>query len=231
MTPGFPGWRTALLVAWLAACSACAGQRVRLEPGPVEPLDKAGLLNFPQSYRMVHRVRLNVRGRSMDFIGYLAVSGDCLRALAIMEVGGEMFDLLACAGEMTVLKNPGRVPLTPLKRGILRELACIFATAPAASVAQGAGGHDNDRLTIKVKTPVPGGDGRKSDPERVELLLFQNERLYSRVEIASFRTLDGWPYPVPDRFTLKNTHWGYEMQVELLRMDMRPIEKRVFSER
>jgi hypothetical protein len=231
MTPRLPRWRTVLLAAWLAACSACAGQRYRLEPGPVEPFDKTQLLNFPESYRMVHRVRLNVRGRSMDFIGYLAVSGDCLRALAIMEVGGEMFDLLACAGKMTVLKNPGRVPLTPLRRGILRELACIFTPLPAASSAPGAGGHDNDRLTIKVKMQAPGAAGGKTDPERVELLLFQSERLYSRVEIGSFRTVDGWPHPVPDRFTLKNTHWGYEMQVELLRMDLRPIEKRVFSER
>jgi hypothetical protein len=28
---------------------------------------------------------------------------------------------------------------------------------------------------------------------------------------------------------LRNRHWGYVMEVELLRMDMRPVEKKVFS--
>jgi hypothetical protein len=231
MTRRLRGWRTGLLVAWLAACSACCGQRVRLEPGPGEPLAGAGALKFPGSFRMVQRVRLSVRGRGMDFIGYLAVSGDCLRALAMMEVGGVMFDLLGCAGKMTVLKNPGRVPPTPLKRGILRELACIFAPAPPASAVPGADGRGNERLTSTLKTSAPEAGGEISGAKPVELLLFENGRLYSRIEIASFRTIAGWPHPIPDRFTLKNLHWGYEMQVELLRMDMRPIENRVFSER
>jgi hypothetical protein len=231
MNPRLPGWQRVLLVVWLVAGSACAGQRFQLATGPAQTLNKAELLNFPESYRMVHRVRLSVRGRSMDFIGYLAVNGACLRAVALMEIGGEMFDLLACAGKMSVLKNPGRVPLAPLKRGILRELTCIFAPAPYASAAPGAGGDENERITIKVKSPAPGAGKGNTNQDLVELQLFQNDRLFSQVEISSFRIVDGWPHPVPDRFTLKNMHWGYELKVELLRMDMRPIAKLVFSER
>jgi hypothetical protein len=132
---------------------------------------------------------------------------------------------------MNVLKNPGRVPLKPLQRGIMRELACIFAQAASPSAAPGAGGDDNETITIKARGPAPGAGQPTTDKDRVELLLFQNGRLFSQVEISSFRTVDGWPHPVPDRFTLKNTHWGYELKVELLRMDMRPIAKLVFSER
>ncbi len=229
MTIRLPGWQRVLLFACLAACSACASHRYRLETGLFQPLDRTEVLNFPESYRLVQRVRLSVRGRSFDFIGYLAVSGGCLRGIALMEVGGEMFDLLACAGKTYVLKNPGRVPRAPLTRGIMRELACLFATVPSASPA--ADGGDNERLTMKVKGPLPGVDKRMADPGRVELLLFENDRVFSEIEISSFRTMDGWPHPVPGKFTLKNKCWGYEMRVELLRMDMRPIEKQVFSER
>lgn len=231
MNPRLPGWQRVLLVAWLAACSACAGQRYQLGTDPARTLNNAELLNFPESFRMVHRVRLNVWGRSMDFIGYLAVSGACLRAVALMEVGGEMFDLLACAGQMNVLKNPGRVPLKPLQRGIMRELTCIFARADSASIDPGAENYDNDMLTIKAIGPAPSAGQNITDKGRAELLLFQKDRLFSQVEISSFRTVDGWPHPVPDRFTLKNKRWGYELKVELLRMDMRPIAKQVFSER
>ena len=227
MTTRLPGWRRVLLFACLAAGAACAGQRYRPETGPVQTRDGTGLLNFPESFRMVQRVRLGVRGRSFDFVGYLAVSGDCLRGVALMEVGGEMFDLLSCAGKMSVLKNPGRVPRAPLVRGILRELACFFTQAPSTS--PGAAGVGNERLTIQVKSPLPGSGENEAGPDRVELLLFQGDRVFSEIEITSFRTMEGWPHPVPDRFTLRNRHWGYELKVELLRMDMRPVEKRVFS--
>lgn len=40
---------------------------------------------LPLSYRMVHHVRLEVRGRSFDFIGYLAVRGADWRAVAFSE--------------------------------------------------------------------------------------------------------------------------------------------------
>lgn len=229
MTIRISGWQRVLLFACLAAWSACAAHRYRLETGLFQPLDRSELLKFPESYRLVQRVRLNVRGRSFDFIGYLAIQGDCLRGVALMEVGGEMFDLLACAGKTNVLKNPGRVPRAPLRRGIMRELACLFAAAPSASPAADGGG--NERLAMKVKGPLPGFAERMADPGRVELRLFQNGRIFSEIEISSFRTIDGWPHPVPDTFTLKNKRWGYEMKVELLRMDMRPIAKQVFSER
>jgi hypothetical protein len=230
MNPRLAGWQMMFLLGWLAACSACAGQRYQSATGPAQTLDRAGVLNLPESYRMVHRVRLSVRGRSMDFIGYLAVNGPCLRAVALMEVGGEMFDLLACAGQMHVLKNPGRVPLTPLKRGIMRELACIFAPAAAEASVTGTG-RGAERLTVKVKGRIPNSSEETTAAEPVELELFQNERLFSQVEISSFRIMAGWPYPVPDRFTLKNKRWGYELKVELLRLDMRPVAKQVFSER
>jgi len=158
-----------------------------------------------------------VRGRSLDFIGYLAVSGDCLRAVALMEVGGEVFDLLVGADGMSVLKNPGRVPQAALRRGVMRELAWIFT--PLASTAAETGA-TREKISIKAKGPGADAGG--------ELLVFKNGRLFSQVEITSWQTIAGWPHPFPGSFTLKNMHWGYEMTVELLRMDMRPVEKKVF---
>ena len=224
-----PAWNLVFLVTLLAVFSACAGKRCELEAGAVRNLRKAELLNFPQSYRMVHRVRLNVRGRSMDFIGYLAVNGTCLRAITVMEIGGEMFDLLSCDGIMSVLKNPARVPLKPLKRGILRELAFIFAPAASGQSASGAGDYNVAKITARVKGAALSAGDEKKIAGPVELLLFQNNCLFSEIEIHSFRIMEGWPHPVPDRFTLRNRHWGYVMEVELLRMDMRPVEKKVFS--
>jgi hypothetical protein len=229
MTVALSGWQRVLLVVWLAACTACAGRLSKLTTEPIGDLDRAELLNFPESYRMVHRVRLSVRGRGMDFIGYLAVKGACLRAVALMEVGGEMFDLLACAGKTDVLKNPGRVPLTPLKRGIMRELAALFTPPLAGQVSPNPGKPGRRGLTIHVKGQAMAGGKRKTSRDDVHLLLLENGRLFSRVDIHSYRTVEGWPHPVPDEFTLKNELWGYELNVELIRLDLRPISEQVFS--
>ena len=212
-----PGWQRLFPLLMLAACSACSGPHPLPETDPGHALSKAEFLKLPGSYRMVHRVRLNVRGRSLDFIGYLAVSGDCLRAVALMEVGGEVFDLLVGADGMSVLKNPGRVPQAALRRGVMRELAWIFT--PLASTAAETGA-TREKISIKAKGPGADAGG--------ELLVFKNGRLFSQVEITSWQTIAGWPHPFPGSFTLKNMHWGYEMTVELLRMDMRPVEKKVF---
>ncbi len=213
-------WQTMLLLLLMAACTACVG---RPRPPALDPGRTPGrseLLLLPESYRMVQRVRMNVRGRSLDFIGYLAVNGDCLRAIALMEVGGEVFDLLACAGRMSILKNPGRVPQAALKGGIMRELSWLFAPAASAADRTGTG---RERITMEARIPGPVTPG--------ELLVFRNGRLFSKVEIGLWQTVAGWPHPVPGRLKLKNMRWGYELTVELLRLDMRPVDKLVFSEK
>ena len=231
MNRGLPARRLVLLTMVLAAFCACARQHYKLETGAAQNLHKAEWLNFPESFRMVHRVRLNVRGRCMDFIGYLAVNGACLRAVAVMEIGGELLDLLSCNGELLVLKNPGRIPQKPLKRGVLGELSFVFTPAAFRHAVYNDGGDSAETITAKVKGDMPVAGGADKIMNRVELQLFQNARLFSEIDIHSFRIMDGWPHPVPDRFTLRNRRWGYVMEVELLRLDMRPVEKKVFSGR
>jgi hypothetical protein len=215
-----PGWLEWLAILSLAACSACAVRPPHPAADPDPGTGQSGFLILPPSYRMVQRVRLNARGRGLDFIGYLAVNGDRLRAVALMEVGGEVFDLLACAGRMSVLKNPGRVPQAALKGGVMRELSWIFA--PAAATAD-PGGKRGERFAMETRIPGPGLPGR--------VLFFRNGRLFSEVGINSWQTPSGWPHAVPGSFTLKNMHWGYELTVDLLRMDLRPVGEEVFSGR
>jgi hypothetical protein len=178
------------------------------------------VLSFPQTYRMVHRVRLTVRKRSYDLIGYLAINGSCLRAVAVSEMGGTLFDLLACPGTRKVLKSPHRLPVRPLKTGVLNQLAHLFAHLPP-----GSGGDDTGtRLMIES-----AGKQDQASQQPQSLVLVRGKTLLARIDIQTFRRIEGWPYPVPGRFRVIDTRWGFTMQVELLRMDMRPVDKKVFT--
>jgi hypothetical protein len=112
------------------------------------------------------------------------------------------------------------VPQAALKGGIMRELSWLFAPAASGTDASAEGG---GRIAMENRIAGPGVPGR--------VLFFRNGRLFSEVEINSWQTAAGWPHPVPGSFTLRNTHWGYELTVDLLRLDMRPVGKEVFSGR
>lgn len=208
-------YKLTLLSPLLFILSACACYKP--DPGLVPAAGNNKTFNFPRSYRMVHRVRLNVLKRSYDFIGYLAVNGASCRAVAMAEIGGTVFDLVHHAGESRVLKAPG-LPVKPLKHGVLGELAHLFAH-PEPS---------RDKTAIKIKPPVtpvtPGGG-----PVLVQLV--RDGCLLSEVRIQSFRNVEGWPHPVPDRFEIISKNYHYRMLVELIRMDMRPVKKEIFNEK
>lgn len=207
-------WRWIVLPIIFVLFIGCACQKYMLEPGLTETKDKTELLNFPRSYRLVHKVRLKVRGMSLDFTGYLAVNGACCRAVAVSEIGGTIFDLLNCNGLRKVIKNPARIPATSLKRGVLGELDYLFAHP------EGNNKNTNDaRLTVKIN----------KDDTQITLLLLQDGCLLSEINIQSFQTVEGWPHPIPAKFQVNNKRWGYTMEVELLRLDMRPVDKNVFD--
>jgi hypothetical protein len=201
-----------LLSPFLFILSACACQKPN--PDLVPAAGNNEILNFPPSYRMVHRVRLKVLKRSYDFIGYLAVNGASCRAVAMAEIGGTVFDMIHHSGESRVLKSPD-LPVKPLKYGVLSELVNLFAH-PEPS---------RDKTAIKIKLPVKPGGG----PVLVQLV--RDGCLLSEVRIQSFRNVEGWPHPVPERFEIISKNYHYRMLVELIRMDMRPVKKEIFNEK
>lgn len=218
----------AVLLFSIVFSSACLHQKIRPDLELTRTIKKAELLNFPESYRMVHRVRLKVRNIRYDFIGYLAVKGACCRAVAISEIGSKVFDLLSCSGEQKVIACPPRLPTRPLRLGVLSELAYIFTQTNSNQNKSESKGSTKNGITIKLDKKKDDGIEKIKAKNRASLLLIKEGSIFSEIEIRSFRFVDGWPYKVPDKFQIKNNHWGYIMLVELIRMDMRPVDKDVF---
>ena len=116
-----------LASACLLLAPACVLHSPPLDSGLILPDEMEALPALPVSYRMVHHVRLEVRGRSYDFIGYLAVHGPNWRAVAFSELGGRLFDLLCRSHKKEVLFAPKGLSQKPLTEGVMNELDWIFA--------------------------------------------------------------------------------------------------------
>jgi hypothetical protein len=204
--------RPVLLLAFLLAAgeTACLVPSARLGPPEVRISGPAAWPDLPASYRMIHRVHVDVRGRSLDFLGYLAVSGNRWRAVAFTEMGGRLFDLICENGRPEVLLSPRGLPQAALLDGVMRDIEAAFVPAargvPAPDASAAAG---------------PAG-------ETAKLILQRDGKPVSEITLLSTRTVDGWPSAVPERLSTKSLYWGYAMQATLVRMDVRPVEEAAF---
>ena len=201
--------RLAVLLA--VACAACVRPAVRMEPPAIRIVGAAAWPALPSSYRMVHRIHLDVRGRSLDFLGYLAVSGDRWRAVGFTELGGRLFDLIHENGRSEVLLSPPGLPRAPVLEGVMSDIAAAFAPA-------GRSGRAAD----------PPGPDRGPAVEPVTMILSRGEKTISEITILSSRAVEGWPAPVPERLSIKSRQWGYTIMVTLVRADLRSVDETAF---
>lgn len=222
-----------ILFSLFLSLSACLYPKYKLDNNLFKSVEKSELLKLPNSYRIVHRVRLKIRKQSFDFIGYLAVNRDCYRAVALSEIGGKIFDLINCSGKQTVVKSPLRFPAKPLISGVLKELGYIFAQQNIIEADKVRDNKAVSNILIQVKKKNGNKEIKNNyDPEnKISILIMEKDRLFSRIEISSFRTVKDWLHPIPDKILIKNVYWGYTMQIELIRFDNKPVGKNVFKQK
>lgn len=187
----------------LISCPACFLSGVRTYPPTVRIDGAADWPALPSSYRMIHRIHLEVGGRVLDFLGYLAVSNDRWRAVGFSELGGRIFDLIHEDGRSEVLLSPRGLPRKALIDGVMTEIEAAFA-------------------------PRGKGAGRRTTGGPVTMTLVSSGKPVSEISVRSVRSIDGWLGPVPDRLVVKNRRWDYTMEVTLVRMDMRPVDETAF---
>jgi hypothetical protein len=205
-------WLIVLLV--LISCPGCFLPDVQTHPPTIRIGGAEGWPALPSSYRMILRVHLEVWGRVLDFLGYLAVSNDRWRAVGFSELGGRIFDLIHEDGRSEVLLSPPGLPRKALIDGAMREIEAAFA--PRGKSASG----ENEEL--------PPAGRRTMEGQATMTLVSAAGKPVSEISVLSAHAVEGWLGPVPDRLAVKNRRWGYTMEVTLVRMDMRPVDETAF---
>ena len=198
----------------LISSPGCFLPGVQTHPPTIRIGGAAGWPALPSSYRTINRIHVEVGGRVLDFLGYLAVSNDRWRAVGFSELGGRIFDLIHEDGRSEVLLSPPGLPRKALIDGVMREIEAAFT--PRGNSASG----EDEELPSAGRTTTEG-------PATMTLISAAG-RPVSEISVLSARAVEGWPGPVPDRWTVKNRRWGYTMEVTLIRMDMRPVDETAF---
>lgn len=202
---------------------ACAGPRhvlpVRVEdPSLQEELVRSLHRRYPTQYRMVQRLALQTRGKQYDLIGYLVVSdAETLRALALGEMGGRLFDFSLEGSVTTILKKPEGMPGRPLTLGVAEDLRHLFLPPPDLSLARRADGSpalvgNGPRARAVEYAFDAGGRYLQMSVES------EGGRAVRQASYADYRVLAPATEAVPTRIVLENRRWRYTLEIDALEL-------------
>mgnify|MGYP001593834809 CR=1 FL=1 len=90
---------------------ACGAPCIKGGAAGAPPLKKQIEVSYPDSFRAQHRVTLTLRGKQIDFTGYLLVRHPgAWRAVAFGEFGGSLFDISSLPEKgLRIIRNPGGI--------------------------------------------------------------------------------------------------------------------------
>jgi hypothetical protein len=204
------------LIVLLALISSpgCFLPSVQTHPPTIRIGGATGWPVLPSSYRTINRIHVEVGGRVLDFLGYLAVSNDRWRAVGFSELGGRIFDLIHEDGRSEVLLSPPGLPRKALIDGVMRDIEAAFTPR-----GKSAFGEDEE---------LPSAGRITTEGPATMTLISAAGKPVSEISVLSTRAVEGWLGPVPERWAVKNRRWGYTMEVTLIRMDMRPVDETAF---
>lgn len=228
----FPKRRIFLRGAPLAALLLATACATRYAPPAGDPIDDPATRTacietlreaYPDSFKMVQRLALTIRGRRYDFVGYLIVRrGAGFRALTLGEMGGKVFDLESKDGERRILLKPDSMPPNPLIDGAMGEIAHLFdpRAAQDARLVRSAEGRpilssESEGVVREDTFDAPGRPVLRSIEAR-------DGRIARRATYETPRLFAGWPRPIPTRIRIENLRWRYELDIQLLEFHVLP---------
>lgn len=227
--------KTAITIALAAAVLAAAGcvSPQYAVPPPAQNADArtarmAALAEpYPAEFRIAQHIILSADGKEYDFTGYLAVKkGNGFRAMALGDMGGRMFDLVENDGKREILAKPELLPSGPLLDGVMGDIRHLFMVQREGSYV--AAKRENGFSLISM-----GRDGLTefmfSDDGGllVSSLEVENGMPVREAAYSGYRLFNGWEKPLPARIVLVNRRWGYQLRIELLKIDVGPIDGRL----
>ena len=183
------------------------------QPRMIPPADA-----YPDACRLTQRVLIRVGGRDLDMVGYLYLQpGGAWAALALGDMGMEMFRLQHDGETSTVAVKPDSIPLGPLVDGIIGDIQHLFA-AGASSTRSLVRRSDGE-----VGLVLEYADGRLDEytfgQDRgmpIRSVGVRGRRIVREAVYHDPKDYAGAPGPLPERIVLRNHRWHYTMEIVLL---------------
>lgn len=218
-------WGLVFAVAMIVAgCARHPYQEGLVESRPEEVKSAVERLEsrYPKQFRLKQRLALRALGKQYDMIGYLVVNGDgSLRAVALGEMGGRIFDLALEDGKPKILKKPEKMPPKPLLDGVIGDIRHLFMHPEHDAAFYRKDERDGGCVSLRRGT---GKDLKISDfwfdegtqGELARSLQSDGRRILREAEYFEYKRLPGFKQPIPTRIILKNYRWHYTLEAQAL---------------
>jgi hypothetical protein len=173
---------------------------------------------YPRPVRLTQRIIVRVGRQDFDLLGYLFLKpdGSC-HAIALGDMGVELFQFRAGPHGAEVLTRPASVPPEPLSDGVIGDLDHLFGDKrglPARLVRRPDG---------RTGLVSQRGNGCLEEYEFVECqnapvrsIGVRDGRIIREAEYHDPQEHAGLPGSMPGHIHLRNYMWRYEMQITLL---------------
>ena len=174
----------------------------------------------PDQCRLTQRILLRVGRRDLDMTGYLYLQpGDAWVALALGDMGMELFRLRFDDNGGEVIKKPDSMPANPLRNGIIRDIQHLFGWESASNT------YLVERRNAETGLVLEHGDGSleeygfaKGGSAPVRSMGVSNRRIVREAVYSSPMKHPGIEHPLPGRIVLRNHKWRYTMEIVLLQV-------------
>jgi hypothetical protein len=184
-----------LLLCFLTACVGPRIVKTALHADAPSP--------YPTSFRVQHRVKLTVRGRQVDFTGYLMVKNpDTWRAVAFGEFGIGLFDMI---------RVPSQGP---------KIVSSTCGIPNAWLIVQGS-----DIIENLFVHPPAGGAG--SPDGRFQVV---GRHAVYEVAYSKYAVYRGTKQKIPRHILLEDKKNGVRLEAELLKFEPMKMPKEYFGE-
>ena len=214
-----------LLLLSIAACATPKDDALKVKI----PTDRAHISVqniYPENLSLSQHILLSIKGKEFDFPAYLAIDQNKgYRALAFTDMGGKVFDFLSINGENKIISKPKRMPEIPILRGVMDDIRLLFMPYSVdGQITQSYYKEGrNNNANVDIKTTF-SSDDRISSYE-----IKKNSELFSKIMLSNYRLFPGWEKALPAKIKIINYRWDYIIEIELLKINMATINRKVLN--
>ncbi len=174
---------------------------------------------YPEKFKIVHRVIINIYDRQIDSTGYLVANGkDDLRLLALGDFGNVFFDVSSKNDKISINKNILKLSGTKFSGGVVKDIKAVCLYAPV------------DRMQL-VQLP----DGRpalkysenketyffifSTDHQLQEYVITKNAKSIYKAQFKQWKQLPGFSSKVPTVIHTTNKSYHYGLVIDTIKIE------------
>lgn len=175
---------------------------------------------YPDRFKLVQRILLEVDGKQYDFIAYMKMSrGEGYHTLVMNEMGGKLFEFKRNKKEFQIIKQPNYVSQNPVLSGPMKDILHLydFNTGEPSLVKT-----DDDKTCLLFRY----GENRFSEyffkddgKELVSSLEVASGKITREAKYYEYQQPPGFSKNIAKHIILQNHQWRYTLDIRLLEID------------